>query len=129
MSALFTSVQFPHEWVLASQASMSHLAVRACFHWDPGSRAPPREEAAPAIDNWLGDGYALFMEELTRPLEHLRAYLEGMVKAIVLLGCPHDRLFAAAEQDRVTADREAGHGLVAEAALVLEPEHVPIELL
>ena len=52
-----------------------------------------------------------------------------MVKAIVLLGYPHDRLFAMAEQDRVTADCEAGHGLVAEAALVLEPEHVPIELL
>lgn len=89
----------------------------------------PREEATPAIDNWLGDGYALFMEELTCSLENLRAYLEGMVKAIILLGCPHDRLFAAAEQDRVTADREAGHGLVAEVALVLEPEHVPIELL
>ncbi len=89
----------------------------------------PREEAALAIDNWLGDGYALLMEEPARPLEHLRAYLEGMVKTIVLLRCPHDRLFTAAEHDRVTADREAGHGLVAEAALVLEPEHIPIELL
>ena len=72
----------------------------------------PREEAAPAIDNWLRNGYALFMKELTRHREHLRAYLEGMVKAIVLLGSPHDRLFAAAEQDRVTAHCEAGHGLI-----------------
>ncbi len=57
----------------------------------------PRKETASAIDNWLGYGYALFMEELTRPLEHLRAYLEGLVKTIILLGCSHDRLFAAAK--------------------------------
>src|SRR5262245_65794493 len=52
-----------------------------------------------------------------------------MMQTVILFGCPHDRLFALAQQYRMIGNGHAGHVGVAEASFIFESKDVPIESL
>src|SRR5581483_1105565 len=85
-------------------ANLEHIARRIQdVHFSAG------EEPLFTVDDRLGEGHALFVDELHRPFPFLGSDLEGVMQPVVLLRAASQRFLALTEQDVVAGDGEAGH--------------------
>src|ERR1044072_2686898 len=105
-----------HAGFPTSVAELQHVAARI-----EKIKLPAGEVAFRAVDDRLGEFAGL--------LEHFRTYVERVMQTVVLFGRPFERFLPLAEENRMTADGEAGHLRTAEASLMLQPEDFAVKPL
>ena len=69
------------------------------------------------------------MKKFAGLIEHLRADVEGMMQAAVLLDGSNDRVFTLAENDIVAANAKTGLRRVGKSADMFQPENLAVKLL
>ena len=69
--------------------------------------------------------YAEIPKELAGVIEHLRAYVEGVVQSAVLLNGSDDGLLAFAEKDVMAAEGKARRPRGSKTAYIFEPDVSP----
>ena len=67
-------------------------------------------------------------KQLAGPIEHLWAYIEGVVQAAILLNRSHNRVLAFTEYNVVATERKVGCARSGKAPFILEPEDFTIKL-
>jgi hypothetical protein len=87
------------------------------------------EKTNGTIVDWLVDRNAEVPKDVAGLIEHLRAYVEGVVQAAVLLDGSDDGLYAFAEQDVMAAEGKTGHTRGSEAAYMFESKYFAVKLL
>ncbi len=77
----------------------------------------------------LDNGDFLFVKNLTRLHQGLRAHGEGMVNSVLPFGLFTHWVLAFAQQDVVVSNVEAGHDRIAEPPEMLKTQQIAVKLL